>query len=73
MSHVKIKYLDLELSVDQPDNYAALLEEIKDFDDENLMNAEMDEILITDSKGNELKDNLDYHKSILTDPTFMFL
>ena len=69
MSHVKIKYLDLELSVDQPDNYAALLEEIKDFDDENLMNAEMDEILITDSKGNELKDNVDYDKYILNDPT----
>ena len=63
MSHVKIKYLDLELSVDLPDNYAALLEEIKDFDDENLMNAEMDEILITDSKGNELKDNKRRRKS----------
>ena len=69
MSHVKIKYLDFELSVDEPDNYANLLEEIKDFDDENLMNAEVDDILITDSKGNEINNNVDYNKYIKQDPS----
>ncbi len=69
MAHVKIKYLDMELSVDEPDNYAALLEEIKDFDDEQLMETDMDDILITDSKNNEIKNNVDYNKYIKEDPT----
>jgi hypothetical protein len=65
MSKVKIFFMEEELSTEEPDNYACLLEDIKEkFEDEEIANVSNDELLIKDGNGNEIKNNEDYNKYI---------
>ena len=65
MSKVKIFFMAEELSTEEPDNYACLLEDIKEkFEDEEIANVSNDELLIKDGNGNEIKNNEDYNKYI---------
>ena len=65
MSKVKIYFMKEELSTEEPDNYACLLEDIKEkFEDEEIANVSNDELLIKDGNGNEIKNNEDYNKYI---------
>ena len=65
MSKVKIYFMTEELSTEEPDNYACLLEDIKEkFEDEEIANVSNDELLIKDGNGNEIKNNEDYNKYI---------
>ena len=57
--------MEEELSTEEPDNYACLLEDIKEkFEDEEIANVSNDELLIKDGNGNEIKNNEDYNKYI---------
>ena len=52
--------MEEELSTEEPDNYACLLEDIKEkFEDEEIANVSNDELLIKDGNGNEIKNNED--------------
>ena len=65
MSKVKIYFMTEELSTEEPDNYACLLEDIKEkFEDEEIANVSNDELLIKDGNGNEIKNNEDDNKYI---------
>ena len=65
MSKVKITFMEEELSTEEPEAFADLLEVIKEnFEGEEILNASNDELLIKDGNGNEIKNNEDYDKYI---------
>ena len=65
MSKVKIFFMEEELSTEEPDNFACLLEDIKEkFEGEEIANASNDELLIKDGNGNTINNNEDYDKYI---------
>ena len=65
MSKVKIFFMEEELSTEEPDNFACLLEDIKEkFEGEEIANISNDELLIKDGNGNTINNNEDYDKYI---------
>jgi hypothetical protein len=65
MSKVKITFMEEELSTEEPEAFADLLEVIKEkFEGEEILNVSNDELLIKDGNGNEIKNNEDYDKYI---------
>lgn len=66
MSKVKILYWGNDISIDEPDDYASLLEDIKENfeDEEEIVKANNEELIIKDGNQNIINNNEDYDKYI---------